>query len=73
MTLTPIRGSDYASKAEAIRAFREGANFLVQPDDQLINRAKVEAAGVKAVTIRYANLTRLVIIDQAEDGSWGMP
>ena len=65
-TLTPAYGRDYKSKAEAIEAWEDGQDFILNDfasmfDGKPCNHADLSEAGeYDFVNIRYAKLRRVV-------------
>ena len=69
MTLTPAYSRDYKSKKEVLEAFLGNRDFVLQPDERLINRPQVEKDGVTQVNVRYKSLTRVAVLEKEKD-SW---
>jgi hypothetical protein len=70
LTLTPRYGRDYKSKAEALKAWTDGADFTVA---DMFNRwhgaatsirdsADLKAEGTTSVHIRYRKLTMICVV-----------
>lgn len=67
MTLIPAYGRDYKSKAEVIAAFEADKDFQIADisspwDGRYCNRADLSGSGLKGVNIRYAKLTKVVVV-----------
>lgn len=67
MHLVPAYGRDYKSKKAVQEDFDKGLDFKIQDissrwDGCYTNKEDLQKAGVTAVTIRYASLSRVCII-----------
>jgi len=63
-TITPAYGRDYKSKKEAVEAFEAGKDFVLKTHvrDTLINKEDLVREGIKAVNIRYKNMTMIAVV-----------
>lgn len=62
VTVVPAYGRDYKSKAEALRDWNEGKDFMIAsvgPDDGRYV-SKVDAPPEWRINIRYCKLTKIV-------------
>jgi hypothetical protein len=67
MTLTPAYGRDYKSVKAVKEDFDAGKDFMIndvssKDDGRYANKEDLIQAGVKAVKIRYARLTKVTIL-----------
>jgi hypothetical protein len=67
MTLVPAYGRDYKSGKDVKADFAAGKDFTIadyfSPDDgRVTNREDLLRAKVRSVNIRYARLTKIVVI-----------
>jgi len=64
MTLTPSYGRDYKSKAAVLADFDAGKDFTIASVGRYMGAqcSKSDLAG-QTVTIRYARLTKCVVVD----------
>lgn len=68
MTLTPIYGRDYKSKAAVLADFDANKDFIIQGadvprqwDGKLCNKSSLLREGVHEVSIRFSNLRKQII------------
>jgi len=69
MTLIPMTGTDYASRAEVLDAFVRGDHFLDEDTHRPVTRRDVEADDQREVPIRYHGLSRVATLE-VTDGTW---
>ena len=67
MTLTPAYGRDYRSKKSVEEDFNANKDFIVADimspyDGKPVNKQDLKEDGWKIVNIRYAKLTRVVVV-----------
>ena len=67
MTIIPAYGRDYTSKAMVIAAWEKGLDFVIADmsnphDGRKINRKDATKDGIRLLTVRYQNLTKVAII-----------
>ncbi len=66
MTITPAYGRDYKSKSAILEDWNAGKDFAIADafsgGGTYINNADAVRAGVKAVTVRYAQLRKVAVI-----------
>ena len=68
LTLTPAYGRDYKSKVKAIKDFESDKDFVAISHDprqraQYTNRHDLKDMGHKQVRIRYAKLSKVIIVE----------
>jgi hypothetical protein len=67
MTLVPAYGRDYKSRAAALADFEAGRDFRIAsvgPDiGRYVNRSQLVEAGIREVSIRYARLARIAMVE----------
>jgi hypothetical protein len=68
LTLVPAYGRDYTSQDQVIADWNAGKDFLAQNYQQggYINKEGAIEYGVAQVTIRYAKLRKLVVVEVAK-------
>lgn len=71
-TLTPCYGRDYASKKEALVAWNEGKDFMLNlpSGGGYINRSGAESMGMTSFQIRWKKMTMVAVIKKSKDGTW---
>lgn len=63
--LTPAYGRDYKSKKEVEKDLHADKDFIANSfaDSTYINKSQIVKEGYKTVTVRYANLRKVTIVE----------
>lgn len=64
VTVIPAYGRDYKSKAAAIADWHAGKDFQIYGSNSYINIADAMMYDVTSVTIRYHQMTRVVVMTE---------